>query len=283
MEIIISTGAPGVGKSALAASITARLQGQKRHVIWFRFDRTQSSTITTEALWRVVACGLARWYPTLRQQLTQGNAELSSSNIDCLFEVLIEKPLSTLTLDHDLLEQLPVIVVDALDECGGLRHESSGRYDFRGLLRTLERWTLIGHLRKFKLIITSRPEDRIIRTFPESISTHINIPSGNNVKPGDSASSDIHSFLMSRLNDMNMGDAWVNEALGHLVPDAAGMFIWAKTAADFLQENSAPRFHLLKTRKQEDSTEGFKDLYSLYSTVVETSFQNRRSHLLWVQ
>ena len=273
-NVIWIRGAPGVGKSALAASITARLQDQKQHVIWFRFDRTQSTTITTEALWRVVACGLARRYPTLRQQLTQGNAELSSSNIDRLFEVLIEKPLSTLTLDHDLLEQLPVIVVDALDECGGLRHESSGKDDFGGLLRTLKRWALVGHLRKFKLIITSRPEDRIARTFPESISTHIDIPSGNNVEPGDSASNDIRLFLVSRLNDMNMGDAWVNEALGHLVPGAAGMFIWAKMAADFLQENPAPRFHLLKTRKQEDSTEGFKDLYSLYSTVVKTSFQN---------
>ena len=272
-NVIWIRGSPGVGKSALAASITTRLQDQKRHVIWFRFDRTQSSTITTEALWRVVACGLARRYPPLRQRLTQGNAELSSSNIDHLFEMLIEKPLSTLTLDHDQLEQLPVIVVDALDECGGLRHESSGRDDFWGLLRTLKRWALVGHLKKFKLIITSRPEDRITRTFPESISTHINIPSGNDVEPGDSTSNDIRAFLKKRLEDTNMGDAWVNEALDHLVPGAAGMFIWAKTAADFLQENTAPRFYILKTRKQEDSVERFKDLYSLYSTVLETSFQ----------
>ena len=270
-NVIWIRGSPGVGKSALAASITARLQAQKQRVIWFRFDRTQSSAITTEALWRVVACGLARWCPPLREQLTQGNAELSSSNIDCLFEILIEKPLSTLTLDP--LEQLPVIMVDALDECGGLRHESSGRDDFGGLLHTLKRWALVGHLKKFKLIITSRPEDRITQTFPESISTHINIPSGNDVKPGDSTSNDIRAFLKKRLDDTNMGDAWVNEALDHLVPGAAGMFIWAKTAANFLQENPAPRFYLLKTRKQEDSAERFKDLYSLYSTVVETSFQ----------
>jgi len=67
-----------------------------------------------------------------------------------------------------------------------------------------------------------------------------------------------------------MGDAWVNEALDYLVPGAAGMFIWAKTTADFL-----PRFYILKTRKQEDSTERFKDLYSVHSIVVETSFQAR--------
>jgi len=270
-NVIWIKGSPGVGKSALAASITTRLQDQNRHVIWFRFDRTQSTTITTEALCRVVSSGLARQYPSLRQNLAQGNRELSSSNIDRLFEALVEKPLSA--LDHDSLEQRPVIVVDALDECGGLRHDSSGRDDFEGLLRTIERWALVGHLRKFKLIITSWPEDRITRTFPDSISIHLNIPSGNDVEPGSSTSNDIHAFLKKRLEDTNMGDAWINEALDYLVPGAAGIFIWAKTAADFLQENTAPRFHILKTRKQEDSAERFKDLYSLYSTVVKTSFQ----------
>ena len=34
-NVIWIRGAPGVGKSALAASITSRLQGQNRHVIWF--------------------------------------------------------------------------------------------------------------------------------------------------------------------------------------------------------------------------------------------------------
>ena len=42
-------GSPGVGKSALAASISTRLQDQNRHVISFRFDRTQSTTITTDS------------------------------------------------------------------------------------------------------------------------------------------------------------------------------------------------------------------------------------------
>ena len=265
-------GFPGVGKSALAASITTRLQDQGRHVIWFRFDRTQSTTITTEALWRVIACDFAHRYPPLRQQLVQGNRELSSSNIDRLFEMLIEGPLST--LDHDPHEELPVIVVDALDECGGLRHDSSGRDDFEGLLRTLKRWALVDCLRKFKLIITSRPEDRITQTFPQSITTHVNIPSGNDVKPGDSASNDIQVFLMSRLSTMGMDEAWVNEAHDYLVPRASGMFIWATTVAKFLERNPKRRFDILKTRKQERGAGGFEELYSLYSTVIKTSFHD---------
>jgi len=42
-------GSPGVGKSALAASVANRLVDQNHHVIAFRFDRTQS-TVTTNAL-----------------------------------------------------------------------------------------------------------------------------------------------------------------------------------------------------------------------------------------
>jgi len=49
-NVILIKGSPGVGKLALAVSITSRLQDQKQHVIWFRFDHTQSTTITIGAL-----------------------------------------------------------------------------------------------------------------------------------------------------------------------------------------------------------------------------------------
>jgi len=65
-------------------------------------------------------------------------------------------------------EELPVIVIDALDECGGLQHDESGREDLQSLLCTLKRWIQADHLKKFKVVITSRPEDRI--TFPKSAS-----------------------------------------------------------------------------------------------------------------
>jgi len=271
-NVIWIKGSPGVGKSALAASITKRLQNQKRHVTWFRFDRTESTTITTNALWRIVARDLARWYPSIRQQLAKGNTELSSSNIDHLFKTLIEEPLSTLKdISH---EELPVIVIDALDECGGLRHDSSGMDDYEGLLCTLKRWALVDCLRKFKLIITSRPEDQIAQTFPESTSIHVNIPSGNVVKPGDSVSKDIQAFLMSCLSAMGMDGAWVSEACGYLVPRAAGMFIWATTVAKFLKKNPKQRFDILKTRDHERGADRFKESYSLYSTVIQTSFHD---------
>jgi len=268
-NVIWIRGSPGVGKSALAASIVNRLVDQKRHVIPFQFDCTQS-TVTANALWRTVACDLARLFPSLRQHLVQGIQGHNSSDIDRLFKLLIEVPLSAL-VDVIPHEELPVIVIDALDECGGLRHNASSKDDYKDLLYTLKRWAQVNQLKRFKLIITSRPEDNISRIFPESISIHIAIPSGSDVKLGDSASRDICAFFESRLNDMEMKPSLIAKALDYLVPGAAGIFIWATTVANFLEDDPEARFHILRSREGDD-IEGIDDLFSLYTTVVRASF-----------
>ena len=267
MSMVLIRGSPGVGKSALAASIARRLEDQERRVISFRFDRTKSTTITTNALWRAVACDLACFYPSLRPHLTKGIQGHRSSDIDRLFRSLIEEPLSMLG-DDVPREELPVIVIDALDECGGLRHDESGREDLQSLLRTLKRWIQVDQLKKFKVVITSRPEDRI--TFPDSIIIH-EIPSGSNINSGDSAFKDIHALLKSRLESMGMKCTLIEEALDYLVPRSAGIFIWATTVANFLEQNPEVRFPMLG----KDDGKELTSLYSLYSTIIKASFGHR--------
>lgn len=71
-----------------------------------------------------------------------------------LFSQLIEAPLLA-------SDDAPIVVVDALDECGGLdgRH-SDNRKD---LMRTVAAWS--GLPSRFKLVITSRVESDIERLF----------------------------------------------------------------------------------------------------------------------
>ena len=178
--------------------------------------------------------------------------------------MLIEEPLSTLANDVPH-EELPVIVIDALDKCGGLRHDESGKEDFQSLMRTLKRWTQVDHLKKFKMVITSQPEDCI--ALPDSISIY-EIPSGSNVKSGDDAFKDIHAFLKSQLDDMKMKAGWIVKALDHLVPRAAGILIWATTAANFLESDPESQFAML----EKGNGKGLKGLYPLYSTVLKASF-----------
>jgi len=199
--------------------------------------------------------------------LVKHDKEHGSSDIDRLFKNLIETPLSS--LGDVPCEELPVIVIDALDECDGLKHDSSAKDDYEDLLRTLKRWIQPDHLKKFKLMITSRPEDAITKMFPDSVSTHVNIPSGSDVKLEDSASDDIRAFLKSRFDTMGMEPGWIAEDLGYLVPRATGIFIWATTAAEFLQVNPQERLSMFQSKVD---GKGLKSLYSLYSAVVKTSF-----------
>ena len=264
-NLIWIRGSPGVGKSALAASVTTRLREQGRHFISFRFDRTQSASITTDALWCVVTLGLARLYPSVRQHIlniVQKNRVPELHDIDGRFKFLIETPL--LSLNDVSREDLPVIVIDALDECGGLRYDLPGKDDYKGLLHTLKHWAHVDHLKRFKLVIASRQEDHIIQTFPKLISIHITVPSGSDVQLGDAASEDIRIFLKSSLKSMGMKDTLIKKALDYLVPRAAGIFIWATTVANFLELDPEGRFATLE--------KGLKSLYSLYEKIIKASF-----------
>ena len=56
------------------------------------------------------------------------------------------------------------------------------------------------------------------------------------------------------------------------MPGAAGIFIWATTVANFLEDDPKARFHILRSREGGDDIEGMDDLFSLYTTVVRASF-----------
>ncbi len=61
--------------------------------------------------------------------------------------------------------------------------------------------------------------------FSDSISTHVNISFGSNIKPENSTSNDICIFLKSQFDTMGMEPRWIAEALGYLVSYATDIFI----------------------------------------------------------
>jgi len=71
-----------------------------------------------------------------------------------------------------------VVVIDTMDECGGLDGSRSRHQTI--LLHGMKDWTRLGP--RFKLVVTSRPKDDILRAL-SVISYHIELGSGNNVSP----------------------------------------------------------------------------------------------------
>ena len=166
-------GQPGVGKSAVATNVAKHLLTLKQLGSDFFFQRQASEVMTPNALWRTVAYNLSLRYPSIRSMLVStlksGDISPTTPNINALFYHLIHEPLIQ---SSDIPDgRLPIIVIDALDECGGLDGPRSKHR--RGLVRTLRTWSQLP--KKFKLIVTSRDESDIKELFSKTNHHRIDI------------------------------------------------------------------------------------------------------------
>ncbi|KAF5362383.1 hypothetical protein D9756_002772 [Leucocoprinus leucothites] len=277
-NLIWIKGFPGVGKSTLASTIVSRLRKRGELLSYFVFDRAKPTVTTTTALWRRVAWDLVRLHSFARQPLLKRiddeTLDINTPNVGSLFTSLIVEPLSGLSggeLSGVELRQPVVVVIDAVDECGGLEGPRSN--DRKALLKTLDQWH--SELPKnFKLVVTSREEDDIKRRI-SPLSTHIHISITT-----DEASGDIRKYLEDRLRDIASAYSelpvdWAHQTANHLAKRAAGVFIWATTIASFI-EAGEPQSQLedIEAGLGLGGEEG--SLYALYANVLRISFKNLR-------
>jgi NACHT domain len=269
-NILWIKGYPGIGKSAIASSLVDRLRLSKRLGSSFFFQRERATVMTPNTLWRVIAYDLARQYSSIRKHLAAAleadETIINAVNIDKLFRQLIQEPLvATKEIPAD---RLPIIVIDALDECGGL--DGSHSDDRKGLMKTLESWSRL--LGGYKLVVTSRGEQDVERLF-STISHHlIEICAGEVV--ASQSSDDVKSFFEDQFRQIAaqytsfLPADWPGSAtILDLTKRAAGLFIWAKTVVKFVTRGG-PGEQLRKILEG-SGTDG---MASLYSWILNTSF-----------
>jgi NACHT domain len=271
-NILWLKGHPGVGKSAIATSMVEYLSTMKRLGSRFFFQRQKANIMTANALWRTVAYDLARMHPTIRKaivtKLKEGDISLTTVNIDKLFVHLISQPLSG--SERNLEELRPVVVIDALDECGGLEGQYSA--DRKALMRTFTSWSTLPA--EFKLIVTSRRESDIERLF--SITKHFPIEISAGLAVETQSSKDIRLFLTYQLHEValecskSLSPTWPGpQVVQKLAERAGGLFIWAETVTKFIRLGDPEgRLDLVL----EDA--GANYLGTLYEQVLHTSFPN---------
>lgn len=273
-NILLLKGYPGVGKSAISATVVERWRSLGRLSSSFFFRRESAHIMTPQTLWRAVAYDLARQHSTFRKQLVTSSSMneslLVTSNVDTLFRQLIHDPL--LASDNIMADALPVVVVDALDECGGL----DGQYsDYRkGLMRTLKCWSTLP--RRFKLFVTSRAENDIEKLFSQINHYPLEIRIGRKVDP--SSEDDILAFFRHELQQIvrkypSLPLDWPGSTVvKEMTIRAAGLFIWAKTLMKLL-ERGEPR----GTLDQVLAT-GVGGMTPLYTWILKTAFPNPREN-----
>jgi hypothetical protein len=259
-------GLPGAGKSWIADTLVEQLRKKGRKVIYFQFNQNSRADATARVLCRSVAYQLADQFVDSRQAiLTALRDDPRMTDPELLkaqdvFDKLITKALET---SKDLTpDRTPIVVIDALDECGGEAGISAaGRRD--ELLVIIRKWAqLLPHC---KLVVTSRDEADIRRALVQ-VSKEVVLHAGNDVDFESSA--DIRTYIAWRLKviaerELPLGSNWPSAGdVDALAKHAAGLFIWAKTACDYI-DTGVPRERLAELLSLRSNIVGMKGMYSV--------------------
>jgi hypothetical protein len=272
-NILWIKGHPGAGKSAIASSLVERLFSSRRLGASFFFQRDNATTTTCHALWRMVAFELSRQYPSVRKSLVAklraDEIRPTTINTENLFRHCIFDPLAASI--NIPVGRLPVIVIDALDECGGLEGQASTQRE--ALMKNLFSWSQISS--KFKLIVTSRGEADIEQIFQATNHVPIIISTGDEVDIN--SSNDIREYLGQEFQIIasrypkSLNPEWPGESIiDALTKKAAGLFIWAKTVIRFIKIGP-PRGQL----KSISEGSGLGGMADLYCRLLEIAFREQ--------
>ncbi|KIJ51697.1 hypothetical protein M422DRAFT_244028 [Sphaerobolus stellatus SS14] len=267
-NILYISGNPGAGKSALAFTIVQKLIPKR--CVHFFFKRNEDPTIP----WRILAYNLARINHHVARYLfnyltADPNYLQNSSFLDHIS--LIIDALQTMPKTEP--SRLPVIVIDALDECPTIGNNTQ-----RQFIDSLLRWKSLPGI--FKMIITSRPEGDIISKL-EPHSRRLMIHSGPQV---DLASTqDIKVFLTEsfRKIDFESGTGVTVQDIDLFGDYAAGLFIWATTAVSYISRNRYPMERFEEIKEAITKGELLKDpeqtMESLYGQILFSIFKDLNS------
>ncbi|KLO04132.1 hypothetical protein SCHPADRAFT_947940, partial [Schizopora paradoxa] len=278
-NILWISGAPGVGKSAISSSFVRHLEGRwevdERNPFAVFYINRQASR-DPRSIWRTVAYNLALSIADYRAHLLKTLREDTKSNgVTKQFEVLINVPIKSLHQARrpGISETIPVIVIDALDEC--LSEEDSEGDE---LLDTIVGWKNLPS--SWRLIVFSRREGPIVRRLQaKGVSNSIIIPSGDDVKYNSKASQDIQTYLkakfdeISRKFDVKVTPWPQSEAVDQLVRYAAGLFVFPTTVVNYVggaKGDPVVRLNdVLETLEHwKNSSEAFDPIKSLYAQIL---------------
>ena len=260
LNIFWLSGSPGSGKTTIASTVVADFHcfsGQ------FFFRRDEVELRDPDNLWRRIALDLALGYNDLRKSIAQAleaqKANIRGFDISMQFEHLIARPLQEVCTSS---EETLLIVVDALDECDS----------YEKLLPSLISWSYLP--KSLKLLITSRRYSDIQSSL-SSVSVHCDLHTGHEIST--ETSDDLEKYFVMRFSEATrLPPKWPDSAkVAFLVRKSAGLFIWAKSAMDFILHKGGDFEERLDIISAE-SGEGIDAVDSLYHQVISIALQGLR-------
>lgn len=260
-------GPVGSGKSTISTTIAERFREINRLGAFIFFNRNDPTRSDPSAVIRTLAHQLAAFDPNIASAISmqiETLPRIGEASIRLQFTNLLVEPLSSYAEQQT---QGPIIIViDALDECGNLRSRKEL------IARLGEELAKLPSM--FRVFITSRAESDIEAAFAHQsniIRVELDITTQSSI-------ADIISYIRHRMEIIRKGSVYElssdwpgEEKIIALANQAAGLFIWASTAATFIEEGHNPEEQLDILLSSEYRTKAESALDALYVTALETA------------
>lgn len=258
-------GLAGSGKSTLSTTIAKELNEMGRLAAFVFFERDNSSRSDPFAVIRTLAYKLGVSHPQVGEVISAmviKNPEVTHFPLESQFRHLLVQPM----ISEGIIDPaLPLVfVLDALDECGTPDKRES-------LLELLaEQASELPAL----FVIASRPSQDICGFFENNehvLVKELDITTRNN-------HDDISTFLKKRLQlirnkrrSVRRRTDWPgDDAFQQLLSRASGLFIWAVTACNFI-DNHSPQARLEMIIRGPSATEAEHALDTIYRTALDSA------------
>ncbi|KAG8731396.1 hypothetical protein FRC11_004283, partial [Ceratobasidium sp. 423] len=221
------SGQPGMGKTAIAASLCQRLDTFQVLAGSFFCQRDYPDSRDPIRLINNIIYEIAIHCPFYAYEVAhaiRANRKLCKAHLSLRYEGLVKRPLEklkSLTMPMTL-----VVIVDGLDECGDCDSRD------KILQKLYEMSRLVPWL---KIIFTGRPVGDLQESFQH------NCPRGTvvHVQSYD-ASNDIRAYVESQLGDLVKRECWPHDSMERLCVMAQGVFLWAVLATKYIKKATLP-------------------------------------------
>jgi NACHT domain len=261
-------GRAGTGKSSIAHEVAHRFKN-KCLGSYFTFLRKEGSKEDAYQLFTTLARDLSDRYPPFKLALgriVKDNSFLRGTrDYRTLFELLLLEPLKSLKLTSPIL-----VIIDAVDESGDAMGKNG--------LHTFLAHHLLDLPSKFRILVTSRPEDGIEAAFMEALS--VDTIYMDDPILAARTEQDIRVYLEEVLDPDMFNDYGIK-----LAEAAEGMFQWAAVASGFI--NSPDSLGISKkecVRRLLGPSRGRIGqglLDNLYEEVLKQYFKSREAQMLF--
>ncbi|KAG8795991.1 hypothetical protein FRC12_006827 [Ceratobasidium sp. 428] len=258
-------GMAGTGKTTIAYTFCRILETSNQLAANFFCSRSLPECRDVNRIIPTIASQLSHFYRPMRDVLSrtlEKNPDASARGVMTQFEMLVSEPLRE--VKHMLPTGLPVVVIDALDECSD---HGDALLLLNAMLRFVEDLPI-------KFFVTCRPDSALLIKLSSQVQAPHSLFHLHDIE-GSLVQADIEIYLADELSSINATPAQIHQ----LANQSGALFIFAATAVRYIGLDTSSidhqmRLDILLGLSSTTTSKVYKPLDLLYAAILTGALED---------